>query len=76
MFLFSQVKRVTERVLTAQIWGSVSTAQQVMARAFFGVIENSDDRGDLGAGPGGSIRIRCLFNYSVLAVGVNLTQAY
>lgn len=45
-------------------------------QSLFGVIENSDDRGDLGAGPGGSFGFGALFNYSVLAVGVNFTQAY
>lgn len=45
-------------------------------QSLFGVIENSDDRGDLGVGPGGSFGFGALFNYSVLAVGVNFTQAY
>jgi len=45
-------------------------------QSLFGVIDNSDDRGDLGIGPGGSFGFGALFNFSILAVGANFTQAY
>jgi hypothetical protein len=45
-------------------------------QSLFGVIENSDDRGDLGVGPGGSFGFGALFNYSILAIEADFTQAY
>lgn len=45
-------------------------------QSLFGVISDTDDSGDLGAGPGGSFGLGALFNYSLLAVGLNVTQAY
>jgi len=42
----------------------------------FGVISDTDDSGDLGAGPGGSFELGALFNYSILALGLNITQVY
>lgn len=44
-------------------------------QTLFGYINNADSAGDLGTGPGGAYELGAMLNLSVLALGINFTEA-